>query len=912
MSAGEMPASSQISRVPWTVPRAGSSLVEGSLWTTTPCSSPPRMMSVLVPPTSTPKLIIGGSYTRTDRKFDIDLLARWIRHGRDVMPAAVAALESVSTSCAATARPTAARCAGRLPTRRSRSSWSPGATGWGRLIGDTDRRARRPAGRRGAARRDRPGGAGRLRCRRRRPGVPARCSSPTAGCRRRSSRRYATTRAARDRVAPRRSVAHARGPPDETGAAPRPARCRIGSSVTVAPRLRPRTASILDGAGPAHNRLHPDVPSRSPRSIPATRSSSTAATAWTARCCAPRAALTSLTHRAGAPTTRSPVRSRCAAPSPVTSWWSSVLAVDRGPVGGHRGHPRLRPARRPLHRRRSWCAGGSRTGWRARPSCRASRSRGRPFLGCVARRPFARAARAGHRTGGRARASRRRRAARPTRTAPSPRARSRREGLRTIPPRENGGNLDIRAADRRQPRAPARPRRRRAALAGRPALRAGRRRVLRHRDRGGGDRARCGSACARRRSCATGRACPPTSGPRSRAPQPRRWFATTGHPGRRDGRRRRARWTPRWPRNALEELVDWIVAEHGLTRRAGLRPRERRRGPADLARPSTSPTCWSRPTLPLDVFERRRASARRARAAPAAPSMRCRRDRGCGSRGSATVVSTAASSAAPASRSPRKSSIIAADQISAIGLAMPCPAMSGADPWIAWNRLGCRRVGSRFALGAMPRLPAMAAPRSVRMSPNRLLATTTSSDAGSRTTRATSASTRHASVVISGTPRRPRRRPRPTAACAWRRALDFVALVTWLRPWSRAYSNAWRTMRSMPARGEDGRLDRELARVAAVDAPARAGVLALGVLADEHDVDVLPGDAGAAGCDPGEQPGRTQVDVLVEGLAQGEDESPHGDRVGDARVADRARRGSRRSRESRSGPSAGMTLPCAR
>ena len=58
--------------------------------------------------------------------------------------------------------------------------------------------------------------------------------------------------------------------------------------------------------------------------------------------------------------------------------------------------------------------------------------------------------------------------------------------------------------------------------------------------------------------------------------------------------------------------------------------------------------------------------------------------------------------------------------------------MSGAEPWTGSNMLGMRRVGLMLALGARPMLPVIAAPRSVRMSPNRLLATTTSSASGSR------------------------------------------------------------------------------------------------------------------------------------------------------------------------------------
>ena len=64
------------------------------------------------------------------------------------------------------------------------------------------------------------------------------------------------------------------------------------------------------------------------------------------------------------------------------------------------------------------------------------------------------------------------------------------------------------------------------------------------------------------------------------------------------------------------------------------------------------------------------------------------------------------------------------------GLAMPLPAISGAEPWIGSNILGYFPCGLIFPEGEMPMLPSMAEPRSVRISPKRLLATTTSSRSG--------------------------------------------------------------------------------------------------------------------------------------------------------------------------------------
>src|SRR5215469_10904251 len=97
------------------------------------------------------------------------------------------------------------------------------------------------------------------------------------------------------------------------------------------------------------------------------------------------------------------------------------------------------------------------------------------------------------------------------------------------------------------------------------------------------------------------------------------------------------------------------------------------------------------------------------------------------------VASTAAialSIASAASPSPRWRSIIAPDQIWATGLATCLPAMSGADPCTGSNMEGYSRSGLRFPEGARPIDPTTPAPRSDKMSPNRLEATTTSNQSG--------------------------------------------------------------------------------------------------------------------------------------------------------------------------------------
>src|SRR5437764_5656101 len=68
---------------------------------------------------------------------------------------------------------------------------------------------------------------------------------------------------------------------------------------------------------------------------------------------------------------------------------------------------------------------------------------------------------------------------------------------------------------------------------------------------------------------------------------------------------------------------------------------------------------------------------------------------------------------------------MAADQICPIGLAIPCPAMSGAEPCTGSNTDGYFRSGLMLPDGAMPIVPVQAGPRSERMSPNRFDATTT-------------------------------------------------------------------------------------------------------------------------------------------------------------------------------------------
>ena len=78
------------------------------------------------------------------------------------------------------------------------------------------------------------------------------------------------------------------------------------------------------------------------------------------------------------------------------------------------------------------------------------------------------------------------------------------------------------------------------------------------------------------------------------------------------------------------------------------------------------------------------------------------------------------------------------------------PAMSGAEPCTGSNSEGNLRSGFRLPDGARPIVPVQAGPRSDRMSPNRLVATTTSKRSGLSTKRAQRMSMCCLSHVTSG------------------------------------------------------------------------------------------------------------------------------------------------------------------
>src|SRR3954451_9442699 len=96
----------------------------------------------------------------------------------------------------------------------------------------------------------------------------------------------------------------------------------------------------------------------------------------------------------------------------------------------------------------------------------------------------------------------------------------------------------------------------------------------------------------------------------------------------------------------------------------------------------------------------------------------------------ARSAATAPSTRRAASARPTWSSSIPTDRLVAVGSAVRVPAMSGALPWTGSNMLGAVPSTLRLPLAARPMPPAIAAPRSVTMSPNRLSVTTTSNRCG--------------------------------------------------------------------------------------------------------------------------------------------------------------------------------------
>src|SRR5699024_5927294 len=118
-------------------------------------------------------------------------------------------------------------------------------------------------------------------------------------------------------------------------------------------------------------------------------------------------------------------------------------------------------------------------------------------------------------------------------------------------------------------------------------------------------------------------------------------------------------------------------------------------------------------------------------------------------------------------------------QIWPMGLAIPLPAMSGAEPWTGSNMEGCAFSGLRLADGAMAMVPAQAGPRSDRMSPNRLEPTTTSNQSGCDTKCAARMSIWYWSVLMSGYCLAMAAKRSSQNGMVMARPFDLVAEVTW-------------------------------------------------------------------------------------------------------------------------------------
>ena len=134
------------------------------------------------------------------------------------------------------------------------------------------------------------------------------------------------------------------------------------------------------------------------------------------------------------------------------------------------------------------------------------------------------------------------------------------------------------------------------------------------------------------------------------------------------------------------------------------------------------------------------------------------------------------------------SSIIAAASIWADGLAIPCPAMSGAEPCTASKIAAWAPM---LAPGARPKPPTRPEASSDRMSPNRFVVTMTSNCSGLITSCIAALSTILSSHAI--TPWysfaiiRPVSRNNPDVAL---RMFALWTIVTFLRPCCFAYSKA--------------------------------------------------------------------------------------------------------------------------
>ena len=114
----------------------------------------------------------------------------------------------------------------------------------------------------------------------------------------------------------------------------------------------------------------------------------------------------------------------------------------------------------------------------------------------------------------------------------------------------------------------------------------------------------------------------------------------------------------------------------------------------------------------------------------------------------------------------------------------------------------------------------------------------------------------------------------------------MVALARSFRGRDLANVNAYRAIRSMPRRVNTLVCVGQLVGCANVEPPANSAVLAFGVLANAHHVDVGGAASGQWRRDARQKPHGPQIDVLSQALPERKDQLTRRDMIGDTRIAD--------------------------
>ena len=225
----------------------------------------------------------------------------------------------------------------------------------------------------------------------------------------------------------------------------------------------------------------------------------------------------------------------------------------------------------------------------------------------------------------------------------------------------------------------------------------------------------------------------------------------------------------------------------------------------------------------------------------------------------------------------------------ASGLTIPFPAMSGAEPCTGSNIDGKRRCGSRFALAASPMLPMMIAEMSLRISQNRFEPDHDVETLGppdevhGRGVHQQGLGLdvgeigRHfvecAVPQDHAVPLRVRLRDRG----------DALLLIAAHREFEGEAHDALDA-----AAGKNGGLDRDFIGLVLVHEAADLRVLALGVLADDDEVDVAAFRFRERRLDSRIEIRRANVRVLIEGAPDRQQQTVERGVIGNLRVPDRA------------------------